>query len=75
MEDLNINALIPAAEKEATEKVKLKKKVSEERPGVDGKPFNWCFWTEYYHVAMNRMAIEKGLRTEVKPPNRPAKGV
>ncbi len=57
-----INSLIPVAEKEAIMNVKLLGKESEMRPGVDGKPFNWDFWTEFYHAAMNRMAIEAGLR-------------
>ena len=58
----SINALIPAAEKEARMKVTILGKETEERPGVDDKPFNWDFWTEYFHAAMNRMAIEAGLR-------------
>lgn len=58
----DINELIPAAEKEATQKVSLLGKESEVRPGVDGLPYKWSFWTEIYHAAMNRMAFEAGLR-------------
>lgn len=61
----SINALIPAAKKEATQKVAALGKKSEERTFGSGKTketFTWDFWTEYFHSAMNRMAIEAGLR-------------
>jgi hypothetical protein len=58
----SIDALIPAAEKEATKKVAILGKETEVRPGVDEKSFNWDFWTEFFHAAMNRMAIKAGLR-------------
>lgn len=58
----SINALIPAAEKEATRKVAIWEEKNEPRIGADGKNFNWDFWTEFFHRAMNRMAIKAGLR-------------
>ena len=61
-----INALIPAAEKEADKKVAKLGKESEVCQGMDGKPFNWSFWTQFYHAAMNRMAIKDGIRCQMK---------
>lgn len=58
----SIDALIPMAIEEANRQVAILGKETETRPGVDGVPFNWDFWTEFYHADMNRMAIEKGLR-------------
>ena len=58
-----INGLIPSAESEADEKVKQLGKRVEVRHGSDGKPYNHCFWTEFFHKAMNRMAYAAGLRT------------
>lgn len=58
-----INKLIPAAVKDANESVRGIGKQSEMRTSVDGR---WlrvhCFFTEYFHKAMNRMAREAGLR-------------
>ena len=59
----SIDNLIPIAKKEATRKVAILGKETEIRSGADGKSFNWDFWTEFFHAAMNRMAIEKGFRS------------
>ena len=53
-----INALIPMAEKEARAKVNYIGVRSEPRDG-----YNHCFFTEYFHRAMIRLAIENGLRS------------
>ena len=58
----SIDDLIPIAMKEATRQVAILGKETETRSGIDGKLFNWDFHTEFYHAAMNRMTIEKGLR-------------
>jgi len=58
----SINDLIPIAIKEANHQVAMLGKETEIRIGVDGKPFNWDFFTEFYHATMDRMTIEKGLR-------------
>ena len=57
-----INSLIPEAEKEASCKVLKLKNKTEYRIGSDGKKFKWNFWSEFFHAAMNRMAIERGFR-------------
>ena len=68
MYEEEINALIPQAEKEALERIAGRAKKSEKRPGVgkfpSGKPipYSHCFFTEYFHKAMNRLAHEAGLR-------------
>ena len=59
----NIEDLIPQAEKEARLKVTNLGIGSELRPGVDGRTYNHCFFTEFYHKSMTRLAIEKGLRS------------
>ena len=51
------------SEKEAKEKVLELGMESERRSGVGGVFFNYCFFTEYFHAAMRRLAIEAGLRT------------
>ena len=67
--ELEINALIPIAETEAKKIVELSGKRSEKRVGVRDKVtgkyqyYNHCFFTEYFHKAMKRLAIEAGLRT------------
>ena len=58
----DINALISFAEKEATNKVTALGKKNETRIGKGGQKFKWDFWSEYFHDAMNRMAVEQGLR-------------
>ncbi len=58
-----IDSLIPLAEKEATEKVEKLNAKSEIRFGKDGGERKHCFWTEFFHAAMNRYANEAGLRS------------
>lgn len=58
----SIDMLIPKAEEEANRIATLMGKKSENRPGVDGNPYTYCYFTEFFHKAMNRMAKEKGLR-------------
>jgi len=58
-----INSLIPKAVKEANQKIAETGKRYEIRPGVGGEAYNHCFWTEYFHAAMKRMAIEQGYRS------------
>lgn len=67
-----IDGLIPLAEREAKKKVMLLGTRSEERvriiPGKPGKKedivvYNYCFFTEFFHKAMKRLAIENELRT------------
>ena len=57
-----IDALVPFAEAEAQKRVKEYGKEVEERIGKDGKPFNWDFFTQFFHEEINRMCREKGLR-------------
>ena len=63
-----IDALIPQAEKEALGRLVGESKKSEKRPGVgklpSGKPilYSHCFFTQYFHESMNRLAYEAGLR-------------
>jgi len=56
--EIKINALIPTAEKEARERVDLIGVKSVSKGG-----YNHCLFTEYFHKAMKRLAIENGLRT------------
>ena len=58
----NIEDLMPLAEKEARLKVANMGRSSETRPGIDGKTYNHCFFTEFFHESMTRLAIEKGFR-------------
>ena len=57
-----IDALVPFAEAEALKRVKEFGKKTEERIGIDGKPFKWDYFTQFFHEEMNRMCREKGLR-------------
>ena len=57
-----VDALVDFAEKAAQERVKKLGKKTEERIGKDGKPFNWDFFTEFFHEEMDRMCREKELR-------------
>ena len=57
-----VDALVDFAEKAAQERVKKLGKETEERIGKDGKPFNWDFFTEFFHEEMDRMCREKELR-------------
>lgn len=70
-----IDALIPKARRIAdgdSHKFKIKhNKINrgsnghpyEIRYGTDGRPYKHCFWTEFYHTAMKKLAIGAGLRT------------
>jgi len=62
LHEINIESLIPAAEKEAWLRVGNFGTRSEVRPGVDGRTYNHCFFTEFFHKAMTRLAIENGFR-------------
>lgn len=57
-----IDKFIPLAEAEATRKVTKLAQKTKSVKGKDGKPFNYCFWTEFFHKAMNRMTSAAGLR-------------
>lgn len=57
-----VDALIPKAAKEARLKVVNLGIASEKRPGFDGRTYNHCFFTEFFHKAMNRLTIKAGLR-------------
>ena len=57
-----IDALIPIAEKEAVEKVEAIGMLSEPRLGAEGKTYNHCFKTQFFHESMTRLAIEAGIR-------------
>jgi len=57
-----VDALVDFAEKAAQKRVKKLGKETEERIGKDGKPFNWDFFTEFFHEEMNMMCREKELR-------------
>lgn len=60
-----INALIPLAEKEARQKLKTKQNKTESRIGAYGKLYDHYFYSEFFHNAMNRLAIKAGLRMMV----------
>lgn len=57
-----INALIPIAEKKANEMVEILGVEGRQSVGVDGRLFQWDYFTEHFHLAMDRLAREKGLR-------------
>ncbi len=59
----SIEDLIPQAEKEARFRVVNTGIVSALRPGIDGRTYNHCFFAQYFHEAMTRLAIEKGFRS------------
>ena len=59
----SIEDLMPQAEKEAMLKVINIGRFSEVRPGIDGKTYNHCFFTEFFHESMTRLATEKGFRS------------
>lgn len=52
-----INALIPAAVSEAKSETKFMPS-----PTVNVRGYNHCYFTEFFHKAMTRLAIEAGLR-------------
>jgi len=57
-----IDALVPFAEAEAQKRVKKLGKEIEERIGKDGKPFKWCFFTQFFHEEINKLCKAEGLR-------------
>ena len=57
-----IEDLMPQAEDEARLKVTNIGRFRELRPGVDGRTYNHCFFTQFFHESMTRLAIESGLR-------------
>lgn len=59
--ELDINRLIPQAEKEARDKVNFMGVRSVKRSGKDGF-YNHCMFTDYFHKTMKRLAVEAGLR-------------
>jgi len=68
----DIDKLIPLAEREARREVFQLGRMTEERTRIiPGKPgekedaaiYNYCFFTEFFHKTMTRLAIENGLRT------------
>ena len=61
--EANINRLIPIAVKEAKKKVKESGVSFEPRPGKVQPYYRHCFFTEYFHQSMIRLAIENELRT------------
>jgi len=56
--EYDINKLIPLAEKEARARVNF---IGVKSVPKDG--YNHCLFTEYFHRAMKRLAIENELRT------------
>ena len=57
-----VDSLIPKAIKAADRKLKKLPNKHEKRTGSDGTPYKHCFWTEFYHEAMNRLTRKAGLR-------------
>lgn len=60
--ELRINSLIPLAEKEAKEKVEKLGVKTKSVAGKNGEIFEYDYWTEFFHEAMNRLSIEAKLR-------------
>lgn len=60
--ELQINSLIPRAEKMARKKVDRTGKGYESRIGVDGREYRHCFWSQYFHEAMNKLTKQHGVR-------------
>ena len=56
-----VDELIPLAEKAANDRIKGRKKMAVVA-GVDGMPYKWDYWTQYFHEEMNRLADERRLR-------------
>ncbi len=59
----NIESLMALAEKEARLKVTNIGKAGELRPGFGGRTYFHCFFTEHFHRAINRLAVENGYRS------------
>ena len=60
--ETQINKLIPEAERCANRKIGRNPRYVN-REGKDGRDFRWCMWTQHYHEAMKRLAVDAGLRT------------
>lgn len=58
----NIGSLFKLAEHEAILKVTNIGKAGELRRGKGGRTYFHCFKTEFFHKAMNRLAVENGYR-------------
>lgn len=58
----DVEFFIPYAEIEAIKKVEALGVDGEQRCGVDGRTYNHCFKSEFFHQAMNRMTKEAGIR-------------
>ena len=62
-----LDKLIPIAQRVARERVKELGKIEEPRIGA-GSPigavntYHHCFFTEFFHAEMNKLAYEAGLR-------------
>lgn len=54
------NKLIPVAVAAAKIRLSRMPKRSEPRPGIDGEPYDHCFFTEYFHEEMEKLA--EGLK-------------
>ena len=57
-----LDRLIPEACREADKVIRKTGVRYEERVGVDGHRYNYCWWTRHFHNAMNRLAAAEGLR-------------
>ena len=57
-----ISKFIPKAEVEATNKVSSTGLVTEQRMGANKEKYTFCYWTLFFHQAMNRLTKEAGLR-------------
>lgn len=57
-----VNELIPIAERMATAELRKRKKARiEKRVGVEGREWQWCNWTVYFHKFMDQLKVERGL--------------
>jgi len=55
-------ALIPEAERLANLRLRMKKTKFELRPGADGRYYRHCFWSQYFHEAMDSLVSQYSLR-------------
>ena len=58
----SINSLIPEASRIAYKRVGKLKNKFKVVPGKDGRNFNFCRWTQFFHEAMAELTSEAGLR-------------
>ncbi len=56
-----VNLLIPEATAKANKRVRKQGKAFEQRPGVDGQPVKYCFFSEFFHREMNNEKRRLGL--------------